>query len=50
MEPDQSRIAMGQFFQSPYTVFSVVDRREKSGPEQIGQLLCIDSVILVPGL
>lgn len=43
----ESQVAAREFFQSPYAVLSVVDRREKPGAQKIGQLACIDAVILV---
>src|ERR1700686_3196384 len=43
----QCQVAAGQLSQRPYAILSVVDRGEKPGPEQVGQLASIDPVILV---
>ena len=40
----------GQFLEQPYTRLPVVDRREESRSQPIGQLVGIDAVILVAAL
>ena len=42
------QITAGQFLQRPHAVLSMVDRREHSTTQQIGQLASIDPVALVP--
>src|SRR5947209_10950306 len=40
------QITAGQLLQGPYSLFPVIDRPEKSGPQQLGQLPPIDAVTL----